>query len=280
MILDDILATKRQEIEYLKQVRPIGDIGRSAMAQPRTRGFVMALRGQLESIGATGPGGMRVIAEVKKASPSKGIIREDFDPVAIAQAYEAAGASCISCLTDMHYFQGSLQYLEAIRERVKLPLLRKDFVIDEYQVIESRAAGADCILLIVAAFYGDSAGERTPRDMLRLKRAAEALGMDVLVEVHTAEEMQVALEANSTLIGINNRNLKTFETKLDVTYELAPLAPRGTLLVSESGIGTAGDLAALSEVGAKAVLVGESLMRQPDVGAALRRLLGETAEGV
>jgi indole-3-glycerol phosphate synthase len=274
MILDDILAAKAQEIEVLKQVQPVGQLGRAAMAQPRPRGFLKALRGESPEFGLAGPGGIRVIAEVKKASPSRGVIRADFDPVAIAAGYEAAGATCLSCLTEGPFFQGSLLHLQAIRQQVKLPVLRKDFIIDEYQVIEARAAGADCILLIVAAFHGESAGERTPDDMIRLKRAAESLGMDVLVEVHTEEELTVALDADSPMIGINNRDLKTFKTSLDVTYRLAPLVPKGRLLVSESGIATEADLAALAEAGARAVLVGESLMKSPDVAAALRQLLG------
>lgn len=273
MILNDILATKQKEVAFLKQVRPVGELGRAALATPKPRGFTRALRGELE-IGVAGAGGVRVIAEVKKASPSKGVIRADFDPVAIAETYQAAGATCISCLTDTQYFQGSLHHLQAIRPKVNLPILRKDFTIDEYQIIEARAAGADCILLIVAAFHGDCADDRTPQDMIRLKRAAEALGLDVLVEVHTEEEMQIALEADSTLIGINNRNLKTFETSLDVTFKLAEMVPRSVLLVSESGIGRTDDLRAVSGAGAHAVLVGESLMRQPDVGAALQTLLG------
>lgn len=265
MILEKILSVKQEEVAAARGVRPLAEVAAAAAAAPPPRGFERALRK-----GA----GLQVIAEVKRASPSKGLIRPDFDPVAIARAYEANGAACLSVLTDREFFQGSLAYLEQIRQAVSLPLLRKDFVIDEYQVYEARAAGADAILLIVAAFVGDCAQGRTPADLKRLAQLARSLGMDVLTEVHTAPEVAVALESGATLVGINNRNLKSFVTSLTVTEELAPLVPPDRCLVSESGIFTHGDGQRVAAAGAKAVLVGESLMRQPDVGQALRRLLG------
>jgi indole-3-glycerol phosphate synthase len=266
MILDRILATKAEEVAAARAARPLAEVKAAALAAPAPRPFRRAL--------AAAPG-VAVIAEVKKASPSKGLIRPDFDPVAIARAYESAGAACLSVLTDESYFQGSLAYLQAIRSEVGLPLLRKDFVIDEYQVCEARAAGADAILLIVAAFAGESAGGRTPADMNRLAALAADLGMDVLTEVHTAAELEIALASGAPLIGVNNRDLRTFHTTLDVTFALAPHVPADRLLVSESGIGTHDDLQRVGAAGAKAVLVGESLMRQPDVAVALRVLLGK-----
>lgn len=265
MILAEILAVKQEEVAAARGKRPLAAVRAAAEAAPPSRGFERALR--------EGPG-MRVIAEVKKASPSKGLIRPDFDPVAIARAYEANGAACLSVLTDERFFQGSLSYLEEIRQAVTLPLLRKEFIIDEYQVYEARAAGADAILLIVSAFVGECAQGRTPADLNRLAALARSLGMDVLTEVHTADEMALALDSGATLVGINNRNLKTFETSLTVTEELAPLIPPDRCLVSESGIFTWEDCQRVAAAGARAVLVGESLMRQPDVGRALRRLLG------
>jgi len=267
VIFAEILRTKREEVAAARQRRPLEAVQAAAASAPAPRDFAGALaRGQ----------GLQVIAEVKKASPSKGVIRPDFDPVAIARAYEAAGAACLSVLTDRRYFQGDLAYLEAIRQATSLPLLRKDFVIDEYQVYEARAAGADAILLIVAAFTGECAEERTPADLRRLLSLARSMGMEALVEVHTASEVEIALEAGAYLVGINNRNLKTFETSLAVTEALAPLIPRDRLLVSESGIFTREDAARVAAAGARAVLVGESLMRAPDVGEALRRLLGHS----
>ncbi|HYG60189.1 MAG TPA: indole-3-glycerol phosphate synthase TrpC [Symbiobacteriaceae bacterium] len=266
MILDRILATKQAEVVAAQAVRPLARVKEEALAAPAPRSFYRAL---------SEPAGIQVIAEVKKASPSKGIIRPDFDPVGIARAYQSAGAACLSVLTDEQYFQGSLSYLEASRNAVDLPLLRKDFIIDEYQVYEARAAGADAILLIVAAFHGESAGGRTPADMAHLAATAAQLGMDVLTEVHTGDELDVVLDQpGAALVGVNNRDLKSFHTSLDVTFQLAPRIPAGRLLVSESGIGSNHDLQRLEAAGAKAVLVGESLMRQPDVAAALRSLTG------
>jgi len=207
-----------------------------------------------------------LIAEVKKASPSKGLIRADFDPVQIAKTYEAAGASAISVLTDEKYFQGRLEYLTAVHDAVSLPTLRKDFIIDAYQVYESRAAKADAILLIVAAL---DAGRL--RDLMAL---ATELGMASLVEAHSSEELDIALEVAARIIGINNRNLQTFETKLETTLELASRVPGDRVLVSESGIFTRSDVERLMAVGVDAILVGESLMREPDPGMKVRELLG------
>ncbi|MBY6277012.1 indole-3-glycerol phosphate synthase TrpC [Symbiobacterium thermophilum] len=273
MILAEILAAKEAEVAAARRARPLADVIAAARAAPPPRGFLRALGGPPSGAGAGGTE-VRVIAEVKKASPSKGVIRPDFDPVAIARAYAEGGAACLSVLTDERYFQGSLAYLAAIRKAVALPLLRKDFIIDEYQVHEARAAGADAILLIVAAFCGDCAGGRTPEDLNRLAALARELGMDVLTEVHTADELALAVASGAPLIGINNRDLRTFHTTLEVTERLAPLVPLDRLLVSESGIWTHDDLRRVAAAGARAVLVGESLMRQPDVAAALRALRG------
>lgn len=252
-ILDEILALKRAEVLRAKEAVPQNVLE----AAGETRGFLRCLRAN---------DGPALIAEVKKASPSKGVIRKDFDPVAIARAYERGGAACLSVLTDEPFFQGNLDYLRAIRQAVGLPLLRKDFTIDPYQVYEARAAGADAILLIVAAFE-----EAAPlRDLLELARS---LSMDVLVEVHDERQMGVAVGLGADLIGINNRDLHTFETSLSVTERLAGLAPADAILVSESGIRTAADARRAKAAGCRAVLVGESLMREQDVEEATRRLL-------
>lgn len=264
MILDDILATKAEEVAAARQARPLAEVAAAARTAPPVRPFREALARP----------GVQVIAEVKKASPSKGLIRPDFDPAAIARAYEAGGAACLSVLTDERYFQGSLRCLEAVRQAVALPVMRKEFIIDEYQVYEARAAGADAILLIVAAFHGECAGGRTPADLNRLAALAGELGMDVLTEVHTEEELELAVASGAPVIGINNRDLRTFHTTLDVTFALAPRVPADRLLVSESRIGSHADLLRLAEAGVQAVLVGESLMRQPDVRAALEALRG------
>lgn len=265
MILQQILRSKAEEVPAARARRPLEQVKAEAWAAPPARGFYRAL---------AEPAGVQVIAEVKKASPSKGVIRPDFDPVAIARAYESAGAACLSVLTDEQYFQGSLDYLARIRAAVALPLLRKDFIVDEYQVYEARAAGSDAVLLIVAAFSGECADGRTPADMQQLAQLAAELGMDVLTEAHTRDELTIALASGARLIGVNNRDLRTFNTTLDVTLSLASRVPAGKLLVSESGIHTHDDLQRVGAVGAKAVLVGESLMRKPDVAAALRSLLG------
>lgn len=271
MILDQILATKRDEVAAARAREPLAALRRRAEAAPVPRGFTRRLAGLCAGAPAPAPaaGGrpLRVIAEVKKASPSKGLIRADFDPVAIARAYTAAGAAGISVLTDAPYFQGHLDFLAAIRTAVPAaPLLRKDFTVDAYQIYEARAAGADAILLIVAALDYSHLAE--------LHVLATDLGLDALVEVHTAAELETALRLQPPLLGINNRDLHTFHTSLEVTHQLGPLVPPETLLVSESGIATPADLAAVAAAGARAVLVGESLMRQADVGAALRALQG------
>lgn len=257
-ILDDIIAYKKIEVAEAKANAPLSSIEALAKEAGRPRGF----RRALEARAATG---FALIAEVKKASPSKGLIREDFDPVAIAKAYEAGGASCLSVLTDTPSFQGSPAYLRQVRETVSLPVLRKDFMIDPYQVAEARSWGSDCILIIMACVSDDQAQE--------LLAAARMWEMDALIEVHDQREMERANKVDSDLIGINNRNLSTFKTSLRVTEELAAHARPSTLLVSESGIAARDDLVALAGYGAKAFLVGESLMREPDVEAATRALL-------
>lgn len=256
-ILDEILAHKREEVAAAKLRRGAEEVAAAAASAAGPRGFRAAL--------ASGEA-PRVIAEVKRRSPSKGLIREDFDPVAIAQTYAGNGAAAISVLTDEHYFGGHLDFLVRIRERVDVPLLRKDFVVDPYQLDEARAAGADAALLIVAALE--------PEPLQALHEHARGLGLDVLVEVHDEGEMEQAATIGADLVGINNRDLKTFVTDLATTERLAPGLPPGAILVAESGILTAEDVARLAEAGASAYLVGESLMREPDVGHALRSLRG------
>ncbi len=209
-----------------------------------------------------------MIAEIKKASPSKGLIRADFDPPALARSYAAGGAACLSVLTDVDFFQGADAYLRAAREAVTLPVLRKDFTIDAYQVTEARVLGADCILLIVAAFTGREGL------MCELAALARELGMDVLVEVHDAAELDHALSVPDALLGINNRDLRSFATTLETTFSLLPRIPAGRLVITESGIGTPDDVAAMRARGVDAFLVGESLMRSPDPGERLRELFG------
>ena len=245
-------AKAETSIETLKS-RIDGEKGR--------RGFGLALKERVAEAG------FALIAEIKKASPSAGVIRPDFDPAGLARAYEAGGATCLSVLTDRRYFQGSPEHLKAAREAVHLPVLRKDFILDPWQVYESRAMGADAILLIMAALEDEEARE--------LEALARALDMDVLAEVHEARELERALGLATTLIGINNRNLKTLETNINVTLELAPQVPPDRFLVSESGIATHDDVRQLVAVGSHCFLVGEGLMRQRDVAAATRRLLGE-----
>jgi indole-3-glycerol phosphate synthase len=258
-VLDEILLHKREEVAAAKaRLAPEALAARArAMAEP-TRGFRRALLAR-----GSGP---RVIAELKRRSPSKGEIRRAFDPVAIARAYEAAGAAALSVLTDERFFGGSLAQLESVRRATRLPLLRKDFVLDAYQIDEARVAGADAVLLIVAALPAAEVG--------RLRERAAALGLDVLVEVHDEAELDVAKGAGADLIGINNRDLRTFRTDLAVTERLAPLVPEGALVVAESGIFGREDVTRLQRAGAAAFLVGESLMREADPGLALRRLLG------
>jgi len=259
-ILEKIAAYKREEIKAAKAAMPLSSVEDEARAAGRVRPFAATIGS------CTQEGRHCLIAEIKKASPSRGLIREDFDPASLAMAYAAGGAVCLSVLTDGPSFQGDPQYLIDAREVCALPVLRKDFILDTYQVPQARALGADCILIIMAAVDDFLAMELTG--------AAHNWGMDVLVEVHDEDELDRALSLPVELIGINNRNLKTFETSLDVTRRLIPRVPAGRLIVSESGIFTHADIEALAGCGAHAFLVGESLMRQHDVTAATRKLLG------
>lgn len=256
-ILDRIVETKRGEIAAARLAVPEIHLERSVSGMSPTRGFATALRV---------PGEVRVIAEVKKASPSAGVIRVDFDPVAIAKIYEAHGAACISVLTDEVYFQGSLTYLEAINMAVACPVLRKDFVLDRYQLLEARVAGADAALLIAEILPGNRLAE--------LYQEAVELGLDVLVELHDPDELSRVLDSGAKLVGINNRDLRHFTVRLEQTLDLVGKIPTDVTIVSESGIRTPQDLRRLAEAGVHAVLVGESLMRSPDIGLALDLLRG------
>jgi indole-3-glycerol phosphate synthase len=258
LILDDIIQHKREEVARRKMETPLREIKAAIADAPTPLDLVNAVRRL-----PTEP--MRVIAEVKKASPSKGVIREDFHPVQIARAYEAGGASAISVLTDEKFFQGSADYLVAVKSSVGLPVLRKDFTIDDYQVYESRAIGADAILLIAAALTDD--------ELRRFQDTASELGMRCLVEVHDEREMDRAAAAHASLIGINNRDLRTFQVDIGATMRLAPATPAGCVLVSESGIHTRDDMQLLANTGAHAALTGECLMRAEDIGDKLRELI-------
>ncbi len=265
-ILDRIRDYKLADVAARKAARPLPEVEAAAAAASPPRGFARAL----QQAAATGYG---LIAEIKKASPSKGLIRADFDPPALARAYEAGGAACLSVLTDTPSFQGEDAYLTAAREATALPCLRKDFLFDPWQVAESRALGADAVLVIMAAVTDAQAAE--------LEAAARQHGMDVLIEVHDAAELERAGRLSSRLIGINNRNLHTFEVDLAVTRELARRVPEDRLIVSESGLATPADLADVARFGARCFLIGEALMREPDVEAATRALLARplTAQG-
>jgi len=258
-ILSRIVAGKRIEIAAAQAKRPIGELERLARVQPPPRGFSAALD---QAVAAHGYG---LIAEIKKASPSAGLIRADFDPPTLASAYQEGGAACLSVLTDTPHFQGSEAHFRAARAAVRLPAIRKDFIVDPWQVAESRAMGADCILLILAAL--------TDGDAAEFEAAALGYGMDVLVEVHDEAEFERALRLRSRLIGVNNRNLKTMVTDVATTERLAARLPKERVLVAESGLKSPADLARLARVGARRFLIGESLMRQADVAEATRALL-------
>ena len=259
-ILDRIKAYKLEDVAARKALRPLSEVEDAARAAPPVRGFARALARAAQD-------GYGLIAEIKKASPSKGLIRADFDPPALARAYAEGGATCLSVLTDGPSFQGDDSYLVAARTAVDLPALRKDFLYDPWQVAEARALHADCILIIMASVSDAQAAE--------LEAAAEAWGMDVLVEVHDEEELERGLRLRSPLIGVNNRDLRTFVTDLEVTRRLSRQIPAGRMLVAESGLSTPADLADLARHGARAFLIGESLMRQADVAAATRAILAD-----
>ena len=274
-ILQKILSVKRQEIATARADKPIAALLAKAKSEAPPRDFIGAIRRKI----ATGL--PAVIAEIKKASPSKGLLRENFDPASIAKSYARSGAACLSVLTDEQFFRGSVQYLKEARAACDLPVLRKDFMLDEYQVIESRAMGADCILLIVAAFCkpdGWSAGDGEESDpvarMKELETLAQSLGMAVLVEVHDGTELELALQLNTPLIGINNRNLRTFDTRLETTLELLEHIPADRIVVTESGIHGVEDVKLMREHRVDAYLVGEAFMRADDPGLELKILFG------
>jgi len=257
-LLDQIVASKREEVARARAALPERALRDLAARAPAPRDFYAAL---------AAPGGIKLIAEVKRASPSRGLLRRDFDPVALARVYAAHGAACISVLTDEHWFQGSLEHLRAVRAAVELPVLRKDFILDPYQVWEARAAGADAVLLIAECL--DDAALRTLHNLIC------ELGMTTLLELYEAANLPRAIETGTRLLGINNRNLHTFETRLEHTLELLPQIPADCLVISESGIRTRDDVRRLEAAGVRALLVGEALVTQPDPGAAIDLLLGQ-----
>jgi indole-3-glycerol phosphate synthase len=257
-ILDRIIETKWREIAAARSAVPDGELERRLATLPPTRNFTQALRR---------PGQIAIIAEVKKASPSAGVIRADFDPVAIAKIYEQYGAAAISVLTDVEFFQGKLDYLTAIKAVVQCPVLRKDFILDRYQLLEARYAGADAVLLIAECLPGDR--------LKTLYQEAIALGLHPLIELHDADQLPRVLDTGCPVIGINNRDLRTFVTRLEQTLELLPRIPSDRIVVSESGIASHADMLRLQQAGARAVLVGESLMRAADIAAALQALCGQ-----
>ncbi|TAN56068.1 MAG: indole-3-glycerol phosphate synthase TrpC [Betaproteobacteria bacterium] len=259
-LLQRILATKRAEVAAATAAVAPAAIERRARAAPPPRDFVAAIRSRLDA------GIPAVIAEVKRASPSRGLLRENFDPAAIARSYEKGGATCLSVLTDRQYFQGAAEDLVAARAACALPVLRKDFIIDPYQIFEARAMGADCVLLIAAALE--------PQNLRRLEQMAHGLGLGVLVEVHDAAELDAALSLETPLIGVNNRDLRSFETRLDTTIRLLPRIPHGRIVVTESGIQVREDVSRMREAGGGTFLVGEVFMRAEDPGAALKALFG------
>lgn len=259
-ILNKILATKREEVAKASAIKSLKEIHEEALAQPEPRDFVGNLA---KKDAANLPA---VIAEIKKASPSKGVIREDFNPAEIAKSYEQAGAACLSVLTDEQYFQGSVAYLKQARDACSLPVLRKDFMIDPYQVVEARAMGADCILLIAAALE--------LKQMQLLEDVSHELGMAVLVEVHNQKELDLALKLGTPLVGINNRNLRTFDVTLQTTLELLKNLPDDRFVITESGIFTPEDVALMRDNNVNGFLVGEAFMRQPDPGAEFTKVFG------
>jgi len=282
-ILQKILALKREEVAAAQALKPLAVLRAEAEAQPPPRDFAGAVRAKVSA------GGTAVIAEIKRASPSKGVIRADFRPADIARSYAAHGAACLSVLTDRPFFQGAAEYLIEARAACALPVLRKDFIVDAYQVVEARAMGADCILLIVAAFFpplprggegaaspsplGERAGERGAVARMRdLESLAHELGMAVLVEAHDAAELDLALQLQTPLIGINNRDLRSFEVSLETTLSQLARIPGDRIVVTESGILAPADVALMRGRGVNAFLVGEAFMRAPDPGAALARL--------
>lgn len=257
-ILKKILARKQEEIAERSALVSIAQLIEKAQAAKPPRGFAAALAAKLEA------GQSAVIAEIKKASPSKGVIREDFDPAAIAESYEQGGAACLSVLTDVDFFQGADEYLQMAREATQLPVIRKDFIIDDYQVYEARAMSADCILLIVSAL--------TEEQLTHLHELAISLGMDVLIEVHDGAELAIALKLDNPMVGINNRNLHSFEVSLDNTYQLLDKIPAGKIIITESGIHSADDVAAMRAHNVNSFLVGEAFMRSEEPGQRLAEM--------